>query len=223
MADREKVIVPVRGYEGYYSVDNLGNVYSEDRIITVIVNGKEQKKHVKGKQMIPQIGTTGYKNVMLSKDGGYKMTRVHRLVAEAFIPNPDNLPIINHKDENKLNNNVDNLEWCDFSYNVRYNGASKRAGDKKRGRKWTEEHKGKISEGVKDYYTTHESVLKGKPVKRRKPVILTDIRTGEESYFDYVIAAGEFVGDGNGGNVRRAIRNGSTVKGYYARYAKEGD
>jgi hypothetical protein len=50
--------------------------------------------------------------VSLSKDGKAKPFRVHRLVAVAFIPNPDNLPIINHKDENKLNNNADNLEWC---------------------------------------------------------------------------------------------------------------
>lgn len=222
MADREKVILPVKGYEGYYSVDNFGNVYSEDRIIVVTVNGKQQEKHIKGKRMIPQVGATGYESVMLSKNGRYKMARVHRLVAEAFIPNPNNLPIINHKDENRINNSVDNLEWCDNSYNVRYNGASKRAGEKKRGRKWTEEHKNKISDSVKEYYTCHESALKGKPVSRRKPVILTSVYTGDELYFDYVMAAGAFVGDTRGSNVRRAIKNGSTVKGYYARYAERG-
>lgn len=220
MTDREKVVVPVKGYEGYYSVDNLGNVYSEDRTIIVMIDGKRQEKHIKGKQMIPQTGTTGYEKVMLCKNGGYKMARVHRLVAEAFIPNPNNLPMVNHKDENKLNNCVDNLEWCDNSYNVRYNGASKRAGDKKRGRRWTDEHKNKISDGVRKYYSCHESALKGKPVSRRKPVILTNVQTGDELYFDYVMAAVEFVGDSRAANLIRAIKNGSTVKGYYARYAE---
>ena len=58
--------------------------------------------------------------VRLCKDGCQKTSGVHRLVAQAFIPNPDNLPVINHKDENKLNNNVDNLEWCTMEYNNKY-------------------------------------------------------------------------------------------------------
>ncbi len=62
----------------------------------------------------------GYKCVALSKNGKQKIKKVHRLVAEAFIPNPDNLPCINHIDENKLNNSVSNLEWCDYLYNNTY-------------------------------------------------------------------------------------------------------
>lgn len=63
----------------------------------------------------------GYKVVCLSIDRKHKKyATVHRLVAQAFIPNPDNLPQVNHKDENKINNNVENLEWCDAKYNTNY-------------------------------------------------------------------------------------------------------
>ena len=70
----------------------------------------------------------GYKAVVIKyNDGKYKMRYVHRLVAEAFIPNPNNLPIINHKDENKLNNCVDNLEWCTAKYNCNYSKDKKKS------------------------------------------------------------------------------------------------
>ena len=63
---------------------------------------------------------TGYYSVDLRKNGKRYKCRIHRLVAEAFIPNPDNLPQVNHKDENKLNNEASNLEWCDNTYNTHY-------------------------------------------------------------------------------------------------------
>ena len=71
----------------------------------------------------PFISKQGYYRVSLSN---HKKYFVHRLVAETFIDNPDNLPQINHKDENKLNNNVDNLEWCTNSYNVNYGTRNKK-------------------------------------------------------------------------------------------------
>lgn len=73
-----------------------------------------------GKEMCQWIDNVGYKQCNLYKDGKKKYVRVHRLIAEAFIPNPLNLPQINHKDGNKLNNNVDNLEWCDNSRNTKH-------------------------------------------------------------------------------------------------------
>lgn len=63
-----------------------------------------------------------YARVRLSDNGTGRWYLVHRLVADAFLPNPDNLPQVNHKDENKLNNNVNNLEWCTRKYNMQYNG-----------------------------------------------------------------------------------------------------
>lgn len=66
----------------------------------------------------PHINTSGYCQTELYKDGTARRERVHRLVGQAFIPNPDNLPQINHKDGNKLNNNVENLEWVDNSQNM---------------------------------------------------------------------------------------------------------
>lgn len=104
-------------FKGLYQISNLGNVKSLD----IMLNCKGAKgidKHLrKGRILKKYIGTTGYYNVNLSKNSKSKLKRVHRLVAEAFIPNPDNLPCINHKDGNKLNNDVSNLEWCTYAYN----------------------------------------------------------------------------------------------------------
>lgn len=78
---------------------------------------------------------SGYENAILSdKDGKQVCFLVHRLVATAFIPNPNNYPIINHKDVNPLNNSVNNLEWCSFKYNCVYNDAHKKRGAKLKGR-----------------------------------------------------------------------------------------
>lgn len=73
-------------------------------------------------------GVKGYKQVCLTKDNKKSTKKIHRLVAMAFIPNPDNLPCVNHKDENKANNNVDNLEWCSFEYNTKYGTRAERCG-----------------------------------------------------------------------------------------------
>lgn len=109
----------IKGYKNLYQVSNLGNVRSLDRIRK---NGKEpNRKYLqKSKLLKPAIQNVGYKFVVLSKNGKRKGFRVHRLVAEAFIDNPNNYDCVNHKDENKLNNNVSNLEWCTVAYNNKY-------------------------------------------------------------------------------------------------------
>ena len=111
----------IEGYEGLYQVSDLGRVRSLDRVVRgANAYSTDYTIRLKGRILNKGTALNGYQFVVLSKEGKHKHATVHRLVAEAFIPNPDNLPEINHKDENKANNVVSNLEWCDRSYNVNY-------------------------------------------------------------------------------------------------------
>ena len=103
----------IEGYEGLYQVSNLGIVKSLPR----------QYKNRKCNERIksPSLAGKGYYRVSLCKNGIIKYYYIHQLVAKTFIPNPNNYKLVNHKDENKLNNCVDNLEWCDYKYNLNYN------------------------------------------------------------------------------------------------------
>ena len=94
----------ITGYEGLYQISNLG------RVKTLRTNKIMRQEKIR----------SGYLRVMLSNNGNSKRFLVHRLVAQEFITNPSSLPEVNHKDENKLNNTVENLEWCSRSYNVNY-------------------------------------------------------------------------------------------------------
>lgn len=143
---------PVKGYEGLYEVDQFGRVFGVDRIKEVNDNGRQYLKPIAGKQMKQSLHTKGYKTVSLTKDGKTKTVFVHRIVAEAFIDNPGNLPFVNHKDEDKTNNFLENLEWCTPSYNRIYGKAIENHAKKIRGVPHTEEHKQKISAGLKAYY-----------------------------------------------------------------------
>lgn len=91
----------VPDYKGLYSVSNLGNVKSE----------------YTNKLLKPSVDRFGYVRFSATKNKKQKTLRIHRLVAEIFIPNPNNLPQVNHKDGNKLNNTIFNLEWCTDSDN----------------------------------------------------------------------------------------------------------
>ena len=116
----EEVWKDVQGYEGLYQVSNLGRVKSLERSV---YHSKGGNRIYPGKILNPSNNGDGYLFLYLSKNGTTKEYRVNRLVAEAFIPNPDNLEVVNHKDENKLNNSVENLEWCTVEYNNRYSTA----------------------------------------------------------------------------------------------------
>lgn len=105
----------IPNYEGLYQISNLGRIKSLKRY----VKNKHGKRIVKEKILTNYINGTGYYAVNLRKECGIDIKRVHRLVAESFIPNPNNLPQVNHIDGNKLNNNIENLEWCNCSYNVK--------------------------------------------------------------------------------------------------------
>lgn len=113
----------IDGTDGKFSVSNLGNVRRNEHYTNVrpskhLPNGTVA--HYKEKILKGSIGYNGYVAYTLWLDGYAIRKTCHRLVAEAFIPNPDNLPCVNHKDENPLNNNVDNLEWCTIEYNNNY-------------------------------------------------------------------------------------------------------
>lgn len=101
----------IKNYEGHYQIDEVGNVWSV-----------KSKKFLK-----PGINECGYKYVILCKNGKRKNYKVHRLVAEAFIPNPDNLPQVNHRNEDKLDNSVENLEWVSHIDNIRYGTGIRRS------------------------------------------------------------------------------------------------
>lgn len=137
----------VTAYEDLYEVSDIGNV-----------------RNVRTGHILSPGVSQGYHYVALYKDGIRRNKQVHRLVAEAFIPNPMDYPLINHKDEIKTNNSVDNLEWCDYSYNVTYNGNASRISESLKGR--TPWNKGKtmpdsfkktVSIGMKNYYRNRKT------------------------------------------------------------------
>lgn len=127
----EEIWKDITGYEGRYQVSNLGNIKSLPHSREIFSRGYKQVVNYKEKLLKPSMGP--YKLVTLSKNKVKEYKLVHRLVAEAFIPNPKNLPYVNHKDENKHNNCVDNLEWCTAKYNTNYgNGAEMRKQTKRK-------------------------------------------------------------------------------------------
>lgn len=100
---------PLVGYSWPYEVSNFGEVRSLN-----------YRKTGKCKKLNQTVVADGYLAVRLKKEKKPMLFRVHRLVASVFIPNPNNYPIVNHKDENKTNNHVDNLEWCTAQHNLTY-------------------------------------------------------------------------------------------------------
>lgn len=143
----KEIFKDILGYEGLYQVSNLGNVKS--MYTNKILSAATKKR--------------GYQYVNLYKDKLSKMHQIHRLVATAFIPNPNNLPIVNHKDEDPTNNKAENLEWCTHTYNINYGTATKKIRQSRLGNNFgmigqdapmygkhhSEETKKKISESLK--------------------------------------------------------------------------
>jgi len=109
----------IKDFEGLYQVSNLGRVKSLERVNEYYVNGVLYRRK-QPERILSQQDNHGYKRVSLMKNCKARWYMVHRLVAEAFLPNPQNLPQVNHKSEVKSENFVENLEWCSEEYNKNY-------------------------------------------------------------------------------------------------------
>lgn len=103
---QEEVWKPIKGFEGLYEISNTGKVKSFHKKEPFLLTPKKNNR--------------GYLWVELKNITNISHSQIHRLVAETFLENPNKYPVVNHKDENPLNNNVSNLEWCTKSYNRRY-------------------------------------------------------------------------------------------------------
>lgn len=115
-------------YLGYYQVSTYGRVRAYPKEVSYMnPDGTFSCEVIGGGIIKPTFRNNGYASVGLVKNNMWeRQESVHRLVAEAFIPNPYNLPIVNHKDENPSNNHIGNLEWCTHAYNVNYGTATER-------------------------------------------------------------------------------------------------
>lgn len=197
---KEEIWRPIKGYETYYEVSNFGNVRSLDR---VNINSDGVKRLLKGKIRRPAKDKDGYLICDLHKNLKGKTFKVHRLVAQAFLPNPDNLPQVNHKDEYKTNNfiflkkdgSVDldksNLEWCDGKYNANYGTRNERIGEKQLN-----------------------------STKRSKPVLQLDINTGRViSEYPSVMEAARKLNINQGGISNCCNGKCKTYKGFKWKYA----
>lgn len=113
----------IAGYEGLYQVSSWGRVRSLDRMVIAAYGSMKLQK---GRLLKLGFDKDGYQQVNLWKNGKKKTHTVHRLVAQAFIPNPQNFKEVNHRDEDKTNNRVENLEWCTSVYNHNYGTRNER-------------------------------------------------------------------------------------------------
>lgn len=146
---------PIKGYEDKYEVSNLGRIKS-----LLFKNNKVQKKRDK----ILSIHNNGhnYLTVGLNSNNKTKKYYVHRLVAEAFIPNPSNYKEVNHKDENSLNNNVNNLEWCTSKYNANYGSRNKKLREVKKNKYGIKVKKYDLNDNfIEELYMCDATKIKG--------------------------------------------------------------
>lgn len=182
-----------------YEVSNFGRVRSLDRVVKRTRCGVSSDFKAKGKILTPGDNGNGYLFLYLYKDGNSKHMYIHRMVAFTFIPNPNNLPQVNHKDENPSNNHVDNLEWCDAEYNSNYGSHNEKVRESAKKRELTEERR---------------QILKENSMKKRRKIICVET----EQIFDSVKEAEEWCH----GHVAQCLRGRTkTAGGYHWMYYDE--
>lgn len=167
----------IKGYENLYSIDEEGKVYSyrKNHYMKLIDDGK------------------GYLQVSLSKNGKRKTYKVHRLVAETFIENPQNLPCVNHINEIRNDNRVENLEWCTYEYNNSYGHRLEKIQERR-------------NQGVFD--------------EQKKAIIACDIKTGKELYYFISVAeASRFLNKSHCNIIACLKGRQKTAYGYKWKYA----
>lgn len=185
----EEVWKDVAGYEGYYMVSSLGRIKSL------------RFRHIKREKiMIPNLRPDGYMAIGLSKNGVTKTKTVHRLVASAFLENPNNLEMINHKDENRSNNAVSNLEWCSRSYNQLYSLSLH------------PERNTVFGDNFKKGSKTSSFVVKGIAHKNFEPIIQSTKDGRFIKRYDNAAHAGKVLGKASGNIYRAATRNKTGTK-----------
>jgi hypothetical protein len=183
----------VKGHENYYQVSNLGRVRSKDRKTK---NGVARFVK-KGKLLKAQPNSSGYLRISIKTPQKRSRIFVHRLVAVAFVPNPEGKPHVNHKDSNYLNNRYDNLEWVTHKENMQH--AIK---------------KGRFNES---FAKTLDKFKKDRESKQ-KAVIGTNVKTGKKIRFPTIQEAGRHFG-GRAGDICRCCKGErNTAQGYRWRY-----
>ena len=187
MENKNKLNVEIKwieGYEGLYFVDTLGNIVSVPRIEGRYIHNKYNVMKTKTKN-------NGYVEVTLMRDGKMKTVLLHRIIAKAFIPNPDNLPWVNHKNGIKSDNRIENLEWCTVSQNTKH------AFDNNLGNS-------KIN--------ALKALEKYNALNSYNRIVLS--KDGKEYEFKSTTEAGKFLNTTNN-EITRAIRKQQRCKGYY--------
>lgn len=187
------IVKNILGYEGLYLIDSLGNVVSCPR--------QQGSRFVNQYKILgTKVNKFGYKEVALSKDGRTKTVLLHRLIAIHFVPNPDNLPVVNHKNGIKTDNRIENLEWVTRSQNTKHAYVNNLGG-----------FKDFANAGIKamNENTQYVSILLVAP-------------DGKELHFESSRDAAKYLGTRND-EVTRAIRKSQRVKGHYAFGLKNSD
>lgn len=180
------IVKNVIDYEGLYLIDSLGNVVSLPK--------QQGSRFVNQYKILgTKINRTGYKEVALTKDGKTKTVLLHRLIAKHFIDNPNKYPCVNHKNGIKVDNRLENLEWCTRAQNTKH----------------------AYENNLGNFKTTANAQLDAYNKEHGYVVVRLIDKDGKEYTFDSTNEAADFVGTTKD-EVTRAIRKSQRVKGYYA-------